>query len=269
MASYKSLVMWSAALSASGHHRCASSSTTALWRRWRRFGSSRDYAHLIQVPPTGHPAASSYLSHLHRRQLRQLRHTAAMVSSSPSSAMSWRRDFSKVTDSKAVEYYLEDIEGAEDPLGDVRNFMFPESEDERLEEVSHAGSVEEVFAALDREEGEWGLELSFQAVATLFHLHKRCGHPDSPQEERGAPTLRDFNVLLERKGRFRRLAEAVGKHFKEIDLGRLAYCFMCLRRMNVGHGGASGSPQVAEVIRDIQIHLSRNFDEMELTGASF
>ena len=40
------------------------------------------------------------------------------------------RPFSKVTDSRPTEYYLEDIFGDEDPLEDLRNFMYPESEDQ-------------------------------------------------------------------------------------------------------------------------------------------
>ncbi len=176
-----------------------------------------------------------------------------------------KRVFSKVTDSRAVEYYLEDVEGEEDPLGDVRNFLYPEEEDddEKLVDVSHAESVDAVFKALGRDTGQWSHKHTTQAIATLFHLQKRCGHPES--KERHCASVKDFAGVMNEEDNFDRLLSRLGEHYREVDLRKLAYCFMCLRRLTA----SSESPVCARVLRDVQILLSRSFDSMDLTTLSY
>ena len=58
------------------------------------------------------------------------------------------RNFSKVTDNPGTELYFEEIfeHGfSEDPLFDLRNYFYPESEDPTIIQLSNAGCVMEVL----------------------------------------------------------------------------------------------------------------------------
>ena len=70
------------------------------------------------------------------------------------------RNFSKVTDNPGTELYFEEIfeHGfSEDPLFDLRNYFYPESEDPTIIQLSNAGCVMEVLdvvTSMDKPEHE-------------------------------------------------------------------------------------------------------------------
>ncbi len=120
------------------------------------------------------------------------------------------RSFSKVTDSKAVERYLEDVDGEEDPEEeeeeDGRNVLFRPSAHarDRLAGLARAETADEVFGALeDQEDGEWSKEEVAQALATLFHIYKRGGGGGGVRG--GGGGQEEFAQVLHRDGNYRRL----------------------------------------------------------------
>jgi hypothetical protein len=63
------------------------------------------------------------------------------------------RCFSKVTDNQATELYFEEVfeQGfaGGDPLFDLRNYFYPESDDPNIDRLSNAGSVAEVLEMVE------------------------------------------------------------------------------------------------------------------------
>ena len=77
------------------------------------------------------------------------------------------RSFSKVSDSQATELYFEEIFehgfSGEDPLFDLRNYFYPESDDPVIIQLSHAGCVIEVLECITQME-----EIKHQHITQVF-----------------------------------------------------------------------------------------------------
>ena len=88
------------------------------------------------------------------------------------------RSFSKVTDNAGTELYFEEIFehgfSGEDPLFDLRNYFYPDSEDATVIQLSNAGCVLEVLEVVTGLAAPGHQHLT-QAVATLHHLLKLSG----------------------------------------------------------------------------------------------
>ena len=85
------------------------------------------------------------------------------------------RSFSKVTDNHATELYFEEIFehgfSGEDPLFDLRNYFYPESEDPQIIQLSHAGCVLEVLECVTQMEDvkhEHITQVCYSHIEALF-----------------------------------------------------------------------------------------------------
>ena len=108
-------------------------------------------------------------------------HLRPSVCSSDGSMLTidFHRPFSKVTDNHATELYFEEIfehgfSGA-DPLFDLRNYFFPESDDPNIFKLSNAGCVLEVLECFANLKDYNHMHIT-QSVATLHHLQKLTGY---------------------------------------------------------------------------------------------
>ena len=93
------------------------------------------------------------------------------------SKVSPTRDFSRITHSVEIEDYLGDTFGEEDPLEELRNYLYPDSEDETVIDLSSANSIKEILDILKQWSHEHPgerrpLEHIAQAFASLLHLRK-------------------------------------------------------------------------------------------------
>lgn len=162
------------------------------------------------------------------------------------------REFSKVTDSRTTEYYLEDRFGDEDPLEDLRNYLYPKSSDSRVNELSSAETVDDVFRIIEAiPPNERNHEHAAQSLSTLYYLKKywEFSNDDDPFEG------------LTSKAEFRGLVARVEGRKDAYDLDTLSYLFLSLRRLSV----ALSDPRMQR----IQIHLQNRFGVMSLTSLSY
>ena len=102
-------------------------------------------------------------------------------------AVNNRRSFSRVTDSVALEQYLQDVSLLDvDDVGGaggletdiVRHYLYPDSEDPYLSDLCNAHSIKELFDILSRWDAEHPagaqrpFEINAQALSALLHIKK-------------------------------------------------------------------------------------------------
>lgn len=164
-----------------------------------------------------------------------------------------QRQFSKVTDSRLIEHYLEDVFGEEDPMEHMRNIMHLESSDPVVLGLSQASSVSQIFNFLE------GIDISLpqaeQAIASLFHLQKftseKVNYLPSPKfgsQVLGHPT-------------FKRILEVIERDMCQQPLSHGAYTFLALLRLEV--------PLGQDLIVRLQIHLQRRISAMDLDALTY
>ncbi|TRY73817.1 hypothetical protein TCAL_02579 [Tigriopus californicus] len=165
-----------------------------------------------------------------------------------------QRQFSKVTDSRLIEHYLEDVFGEEDPMEHMRNIMHPESRDQVVFGLCQAQSLAQVFEHL-ADVKDISLSQAEQALASLFHLQKftaeKVNYLPSPKfgpQVLGHPT-------------FERILQVIERNMAQQTLSHGAYTFLALLRLEV--------PMGREMMMRLQIHLQRHISTMDLDALAY
>jgi len=175
------------------------------------------------------------------------------------------RSFSKVSDSQATELYFEEIFehgfSGEDPLFDLRNYFYPESDDPVIIQLSHAGCVIEVLECITQME-EIKHQHITQAVATLHHLRKLSGFVGQANHyEDYRSNQFEFNTQLNEQEMFGRLCSIIQENLKEIPNNELGFLLMALSKFQV--------PLSSLVMRNIYLHLQDNMDTLDIETLSY
>jgi len=176
-----------------------------------------------------------------------------------------RRDFSKVTDNQATELYFEEIfeQGfaAGDPLFDLRNYFYPESEDPVIEQLSSAGCVAEVLETLSDQEQVETQHIT-QAVATIHHLQKLAHHVgQANHDDEYRNVVVQFNEQLKADPLYEKLLERIHSKVEDFPHNELAFILMGLRKFQ--------EPLCSPVLRDLFIHLQRNMETLDMETLSY
>lgn len=175
------------------------------------------------------------------------------------------RSFSKVADNPITELYFEEVFEfglrEEDPLNDLRFYLYPDSTDPAILALASAGSVQtilDIIADLDAP----SVEHLSQAVATLEHLQKLCNLIDGANygdEYRG--NFRKFNEQLRESAGYRRMCEHIVNSMDKFGLTELAFIMMSMRRFQ--------EPLSSVMMQKIFIRLRRNILELDIKGLSY
>jgi len=170
-----------------------------------------------------------------------------------------------VTDNQATELYFEEIfeQGfaTGDPLFDLRNYFYPESEDPVVEQLSSAGSVAEVLETLAEQEKVETQHLT-QAVATIHHLQKLANHlGQANHDDEYRNVVVQFNEQLKADPLYEELLDLVHSKVEEFPHNELAFILMGLRKFQ--------EPLCSPVLRDLFIHLQRNMETLDMETLSY
>ena len=175
------------------------------------------------------------------------------------------RNFSKVTDNTATELYFEEIFdygfSGEDPLFDLRNYFYPDSEDPSIIQLATAGCVLEVLEHVTKMAAPENTHIT-QAVATLHHLYKLTGfvgQADHYEDYRN--NALEFNNQLQENEMFSQLCDMVRRQMSSFVDKELAFIYMALRKFNVSFSDL--------VMRDIYLRLSDRFRTLDIETLSY
>ena len=175
------------------------------------------------------------------------------------------RNFSKVTDNTATELYFEEIFdhgfSGEDPLFDLRNYFYPESDDPSIVQLSNAGCVLEVLDHVTNMTDPQHSHIT-QAVATLHHLFKLSGfvgQADHYWDYRN--NAQEFNSQLRENELFGQLCQLIHEKIPAFNNNELAFMYMAMRKF-----GISSSDHL---LRDIYLTLSDNFKTLDIETLSY
>ena len=157
--------------------------------------------------------------------------------------------------------------GDEDPLENLRNFMYPDCDEPHLTDLSNSDTVEDIFHIHRRME-EDGITLeathTTQSVASLYHIMK-LKYQEKLQEgigmEASQLAMNDILDELLAKEEFENLVNALLHHVDDIDLERLSYVFLCLRKMRV----LFDEP----IMEKMFLKMQRNMNEMNGVALSY
>eukprot|EP00090_Calanus_glacialis_P011596 TRINITY_DN19974_c0_g1_i1.p1 TRINITY_DN19974_c0_g1~~TRINITY_DN19974_c0_g1_i1.p1 ORF type:complete len:964 (-),score=236.03 TRINITY_DN19974_c0_g1_i1:108-2897(-) len=192
-------------------------------------------------------------------------HPSVQCSEKALPSVDFSRSFSKVTDNNATELYFEEIfeHGftGEDPLFDLRNYFYPESEDPQVIQLSHAGCVLEVLEIVTKLE-QFKHQHITQAVATLHHLQKLSGfvgQADHYEDYRQNRVI--FNEQLRENEMFETLCDIIHKNIEEFPHNELAFLLMALRKFS--------EPLSSPALRDIYLHLQKNLESLDIEALSY
>ena len=186
------------------------------------------------------------------------------------------RNFCRVTDSKYTELYLEEVfesgVGEDDPLGDLRNILYPEKlkdlteqeeEHDLLYRLSHAGSVKDVLSALS-EQDEDAIEPHHmaQAISTLHYMQKLSAMVINYLDEDENRLARvQYNRVLMKEPEFIVLIDRLSQHIPELSVDIAAYLFQCLRRLE--------QPLISPIMVNFTTHLKKHVDQMDSKALSY
>ena len=175
------------------------------------------------------------------------------------------RNFSKVTDNTATELYFEEIFdhgfSGEDPLFDLRNYFYPESEDPSIVHLSNAGCVLEVLDHVTKMSDPQPQHMT-QAVATLHHLFKLSGfvgQADHYEDYRN--NAMEFNNQLRENEMFCQLCHLIHQIMPSFNNNELAFIYMALRKFGISFSDL--------LMRDIYLTLSDNFKTLDIETLSY
>ena len=175
------------------------------------------------------------------------------------------RNFSKVTDNTATELYFEEIFdhgfSGEDPLFDLRNYFYPESEDPSIVQLSNAGCVLEVLDHVTKMSEPQHTHIT-QAVATLHHLFKLSGfvgQADHYEDYRN--NAMEFNSQLRENELFGGLCQLIQQKIPAFHNNELAFIYMALRKFGITPSDL--------LMRDIYMTLSDNFKTLDIETLSY
>jgi len=175
------------------------------------------------------------------------------------------RSFSKVADNPFTELYFEEVFEfglrEEDPLNDLRYYLYPSSNDPAILALASAASVQTVLDIIS-DLNEPTIEQLTQAVATLEHLQKLCNFIDGANygdEYRG--NFRKFNEQLRESAGYQKLCQQIVNNMDKFDLTKLAFIMMSMRRFI--------EPLSSVMMQKIFIRLRRNILELDIQGLSY
>jgi len=176
------------------------------------------------------------------------------------------RQFSKVTDNVGTELYFEEIfehgfAAGEDPLFDLRNYFYPESDDPTVIQLSNAGCVMEVLEVVTSLDSPSHEHIT-QSIATLHHLLKLSGFvgkADYYEDYRN--NVVEFNSQLQESEHYHQLLELIHKNILKIPDHELGYIYMALRKFHLDHSSI--------LLRDIYLRVMDNVDNMDIRTLSY
>lgn len=172
------------------------------------------------------------------------------------------RPFSKVSDSRSTEHYLEDAFGDESPLEDLRKILYPNCKDPGVNAIINASSVKDLFDCFTKLSQPSTLHTT-QALATLFHFRKICCFLLTTTWTERSAVASEFNATLHVKWKpqFDYLIETLEKQVPEIQVNHLAFVLLCLKRFEL--------PPTSKIVQDIHLRISDNIANMDLIGLSY
>ena len=175
------------------------------------------------------------------------------------------RSFSKVTDNTATELYFEEIFdhgfSGEDPLFDLRNYFYPDSEDPSIICLSNAGCVQEVLDHVTKMTSPEHTHIT-QAVATLHHLFKLSGFVGQADHyDHYRSNALEFNNQLGENEMFSELCGLIQQNLPTFADKELAFIYMALRKF--------GTSFSSSLMRDIYLRLSDKFRTVDIETLSY
>ncbi|XP_023321944.1 uncharacterized protein LOC111696547 [Eurytemora carolleeae] len=142
------------------------------------------------------------------------------------------RSFSKVKDSAVTEMYFEEIfeQGyeAQDPLFDLRHFLYPDSGDTYIQVLSNASNVSEVLSCIAEIQEPLPSHLT-QALATLHHFQKVYQFRSYDFRKEAEDSFVSFNSQLVEEDGFKLILKLIEKVLPMMTFLENSFSLMVLR----------------------------------------
>jgi len=178
-----------------------------------------------------------------------------------------QRNFSKVKDSAVTELYFDEIfEGhtvgvdGQDPLFDLRIFLYPDSEDKNIQMLSRANSVFEVFDCINETENLSPRHIT-QALATILHLQKVYLHRIFEMRAEQNERVSKYSQLILRDEGFQDLLLKAEELLAQSSMREISFAFMALSKI--------GLPLTHPLVQKLYLRLVNNAQTLDLEQLSY
>jgi hypothetical protein len=146
------------------------------------------------------------------------------------------RAFSKVKDSATADVFLEEVfdQGFEGDNAsfDLRNFLYPDSQDPHIQALSAASSVAEVFQIFEQIQDLEPCHVT-QSLATLHSLQKMCTNVPHDFQNQVHEKVIEYNHSLLNHEQFPSLLNRMEPLIEEMALDDAAFNILSLRKFGV------------------------------------
>ena len=186
------------------------------------------------------------------------------------------RNFCRVTDSKLTALYIDGLfdsfDGDHDPLGDLRNILYPEklehlspedANNDPLYLLSHATSVNNLLNTFSRiDQSALKAHHTAQAISTLRHLQKLSTMAiNYLNEDESLTSQIEFNRLLMYEPVYTSILNSLKLQHSDLNINITSYVFQCLKRLE--------QPLSAPVMVNLEVYLRKHFNDMDSESLSY